>query len=255
MSIDQVAASLQFALKAAGASFSLQGTSDFASGLQLGQILKGKVLRHFEGSRYLVGFEGQEKVVDSTVPLRTDEIIYGRVIALGERVELQRVHTEKPDAALAGKGDSSARHPEPAPSGKQAQLIARLFDRYGGKLSADESATLSRLVKGAAEPESMVMAGLVLSKIGLTQSPDLLKAVYDVLVLRNTRQGLFALPESAPQLTTNPAAVNENRKLAEQLAPVIASLLNEVWHKEREPAAMPNPGAAVSFTEQERNLN
>src|SRR4051794_27821265 len=73
-------------------SISFTSGDDFASKLTLGQIIKGRVLLSYEGGRYLVDFNGHQKVVDSAVPLRSDEILYGRVIGLSEKVELQRIY-------------------------------------------------------------------------------------------------------------------------------------------------------------------
>src|SRR3954462_14554697 len=67
---------------------------DFAAKLTLGQIIKGRVLRAYEGGRYLMDFYGQQKVVDSAMPLRVGDVIHGRVVGLGEHVELQRVQLD-----------------------------------------------------------------------------------------------------------------------------------------------------------------
>lgn len=235
MSVDQVTSSLQAALKATGANFYLPGGSDFAGNLQLGQIIKGKVLRHFEGNRYLVSFHGQEKVVDSAMSLRTDEIIHGRVIALGERVELQRIHTERPEVSAARDQTTTKQPVETSLFNRHEQLINRLFDQYAGKLSGEDKAILLRLIKGAADPDTMATAGLVLSKLGLGQSPEFLRAVYEVLVTRNPRHGLFPLPEKAMQLATAPIQPDEaGNRTAEQLAPLIANLMNQITRREDE---------------------
>lgn len=236
MSVDQITAGLQAALKAAGASFYLPGGSDFSGNLQLGQIIKGKVLRHFEGSRYLVSFNGQEKVVDSAMPLRTDEIIHGKVIALGDRVELQRIHAERPDAS-AVRDPAAAKQPaDTSLFSRHEQMIDRLFEKYAGKLSGDDRAILLRMIKGAADPDTMTTAGLVLNKLGLGQSPEFLRAVYEVLVTRNPRHGLFSLPETAMQLVSAPALPDEaGKRTAEQLAPLIADLMNQISRKQDGP--------------------
>ena len=86
----------------------LPGASDFAGGLNLGQIIKGKVMRQYDGGRYLVSFGGHERVVDSSVPLTSGELIHGRVIGLGERVELQRVYPgEESDTSAPKPGDAA----------------------------------------------------------------------------------------------------------------------------------------------------
>ena len=73
----------------------------FRAALKLGEIIRGRVMRSLGEGRYSVSFHGQERIVDSAIPLRTDDILHGRVIALGDRVELQRVRTEPAQAAEA----------------------------------------------------------------------------------------------------------------------------------------------------------
>ena len=82
---------------------------ELPSALSLGQIVKARVLKHYEGGRYLVSLEGRERVVDSSVPLSTGELVRGRVVAVGDRIELQplppAVSEETFQAPLQGKVD------------------------------------------------------------------------------------------------------------------------------------------------------
>jgi flagellar hook-length control protein FliK len=76
----------------------------------------------------------------------------------------------------------------------------------------------------------------VLNKLGLGQSPEFLRAVYEVLVSRNPRHGLFSLPETAMQLVSAPALPDEaGKRTAEQLAPLIADLMNQISRKQDGP--------------------
>jgi hypothetical protein len=60
----------------------------FRAALRLGEIIRGRVMRSLGEGRYAVNFQGHERVVDSTIPLRSEEILHGRVVAVGDRVEL-----------------------------------------------------------------------------------------------------------------------------------------------------------------------
>src|SRR3954452_22379567 len=102
---------------------------DFAAKLTLGQIIKGRVLRAYEGGRYLMDFYGQQKVVDSAVPLRAGDVIHGRVVGLGEHVELQRVLLEsaRPDAPATPGTVAAA--PAALMENKWQRLVSEMFDR------------------------------------------------------------------------------------------------------------------------------
>ncbi len=137
MKVDPLQPVLTQLAKGASA-ISFAGGGDFASKLTLGQIIKGRVLRSYEGGRYLVDFAGQQKVVDSAVPLSSNEVIVGRVIGLGEQVELQRIN-----ANVAPPGPAvTAQAPSALPvSGKSAELIAGLFGRFQAELTLFQTPT------------------------------------------------------------------------------------------------------------------
>src|SRR5438128_1659568 len=92
----------------------LQPDGGGLSGVALGQILQAKVLLQLDVGRYLVRLAGQERVVESAVPLRADELLSLRVAGSRERVELERVEhkvsaapqdaTQATDDLLAGLG-------------------------------------------------------------------------------------------------------------------------------------------------------
>jgi len=64
--------------------FSFHATPDLSKDIQLGQIVKGRVLRQVGNNQYTAEINGRERVVDSSVPLSSDEIIYGRVVGVGK---------------------------------------------------------------------------------------------------------------------------------------------------------------------------
>lgn len=162
-------------VRAAGGRFSLPGAAEFASELNMGQIIKGKVLRQYEGGgRYLVNFDGRERVVDSGIPLTTGELIHGRVIGLGDRVELQRVYS----------AEESVRATEPPKSEflpTHAQAVEEMALRYRAALDGADRNALVQAAQRASDPNTMVLAGITLNKMGLRQSPELLWPVYRAL--------------------------------------------------------------------------
>jgi hypothetical protein len=213
--IDPLLASLS---RAAGAPQLLlfPGDADFGATLALGQIIKGRVLRGYEGQRYLVDFDGQQKIVDSSVPLRTDEIIRGRVVGLGEQVQLQRLGAEP---ASPSTNEAAPQPGAPALSDKAARTVAELFERYVGKLGAEQWQALQRLVARSPQPDQAALAGLILNKLGLQIAPDFFKAV-SATIGRAEEAGLFALPPKAIVLATDSVPADQSSTLA------LAALLN-----------------------------
>jgi hypothetical protein len=154
MTIYGIASGASPALQGAGSKFFLPGATEFADKLTVGQIIKGKVLRQFEGNRYLVNFDGNERVVDSAVPMKTGELINGRVVGLGERVELQRVYLQE----LAGQNTPS--RPEVAPplagrSGNEGDALDSLMVRYQAQMRPEEQVVLTRAMRSAGDATAM----------------------------------------------------------------------------------------------------
>jgi len=175
----------------------LQPDAGLAAKLQLGQIVQGHVLRHFEGSRYLVRLLGHDAVVDSASPLRPNEILHGRVIGLKDRVELERVEPQErgaTDAASQDHADTLAG----LGSGRAAEIIEELFQRHRGVLEGSDARELERAVRRAARPDRVALAGLVLRKVGLPIDAGLLDSLSEAI---GGRFGGFApLGESLVEL-------------------------------------------------------
>jgi hypothetical protein len=203
-------------------SFAREG-SDFASKLTLGQIIKGRVLRSYEGSRYLVDFDGQQRVVDSAVPLTSNEIFYGRVVGLGDRVELHKVH-----ANVTAAPAIAAAAPSLAPlGGKSGALIGEIFARFQAQLDPVQSATLQREVERAPQAEPMALSGLLLSKIGIPLTPDALRAVFSTL-RAGRKEALFPLPDEALHLATQSAPPQREEESLTAFGVALASLLRQL---------------------------
>ena len=233
MNIQNAIIGLPADFRAAAGRLFLSGAAEFASTLNLGQILKGKVMRHFEGGRYLVNFNGHERVVDSSVPLTTGELIHGRVVGLGERVELQRVHS----ADEAPRAAEPARTPEPpVASIRQSRMIDELAGRFRAQLDATDKATLLRAARLAADPAAMTLVGVMVQKLGLQQSPALLWPVYRALVRENATSAALHTGTDVPRLAVVAAAdANVQAQTVRQLADVLV--------KQTEPRAQPQKAA------------
>jgi hypothetical protein len=163
--------------------------------LSLGQIVKARVLKHYEGSRYLVSLEGRERVVDSSVPLNTGELVRGRVIAVGDRIELQPL----PESSPA---------PQDPVAAQPADELASAFAQAGLKLDDAARAVVMRSLKGAADPQATVLAAITLAKLGLPQQPELIEAVQALLRRRpSVNAGTADAPKEALTVTPSPQLV------------------------------------------------
>jgi hypothetical protein len=214
MNINNIIEALQPGVPGAGQRSLLIPDPEFASTLTLGQIIKGKVLRHYEGERYAVSFGGREKVVDSGVPMRAGEIIYGRVIGLDDKVQLQRVYADNSQPAQRTPAEPlAAMIANPAES-----RVLRLFEQYQGRLNAGDMRVLGQLVRSAEQPDLMALSGLVLSKLGMTLEPALLRALYRAMQENNpavTDQSKLAAALTAGAMNSE---TGFSREAIEQLA-------------------------------------
>lgn len=223
MTVSHIEQALQQGLWRLDQSFAVTANQDFISSLTLGQIIKGKVLRHFEGSRYGVSLGGEERVVDSAIPLRSGEILHGRVIALDDKVHLQRV--------AVPREDGSQRQTELDPDGifakegkADADSIKELFQRHRATLSAEEHSRIRVLGRSAGNLSVIASSALVLRKLGLVLDESLIRAVARALQDRGSVARSVSA-EQATTLTANAAEkVTENRETMRLLSSALAHL-------------------------------
>lgn len=184
---------------AASGRFFLSGALEFAASLKMGQVLKARVLRHYEGNRYLADFGGNERVVDSAIPLSTGEILYGRVIGLGDKVELQRVQDASAGTEPAAPGTIA---PAPVPGGQLGALLETVSAEYRVNFSESDRSALLAAARKVDQPQLMMQVGAYLNKLSLSQNADLLEAVYSRLNREGEKQLRAAGLDSAPELSS-----------------------------------------------------
>jgi hypothetical protein len=218
----------QQGLTGAGQRLVLQPDPEFASTLTLGQIIKGKVLRQYEGNRYAVSFGGREKVVDSSIPLRNGEILYGRVIGLDDKVQLQRVYADRSQSVQPAPDSTAGLIATPAES-----RVLRLFEQYRAALGAGDLRMLGQLVRTASQPELMALSGLVLNKLGMTLQPVLVRALYRVL--HEAKPAALDETANAGVLTADAGKDGAvfNREAIEQLARALSPMQMKTQTQER----------------------
>jgi hypothetical protein len=248
VTVQNIGAGVPLTGTSAAGKFFLPGASAFADTLSIGQILQGRVLRGYDENRYLVAFGGDERVVDSAIPLTTGEILYGRVVGLGDRVELQRMYGNSQEKS--SQRESAAVEPRPPLSATvSGSAIDNVLQRYRIELTDADRATLMRAARTAADPEAMGLAGAMLSKLGLPQTSVLLEAMYRAQLSVGTAPSAAdqTQRESIPQVVASWGQSAELQASSiRQLADLVGSILDKKIEAEAPRASTSDPSQATS---------
>lgn len=178
-----------------------QGGGALERNLTLGQVVQGRVTRSFQGGRYLMEFNGQERVVDSAVPLQQGDVLRGRVVALGEQVVLEKMatvpqgHTPQ-DTADAAVPSWLARLDDPQ--------ALRLYHRHADVMDAAQWRSLAQLASNHGA-ERAILSALTVHHIGLPHHAVAMQALAHALagkpLLSRSQQSLVAgvaMPGAVP---------------------------------------------------------
>jgi hypothetical protein len=201
-----------------------QAADPFRAALRLGDVVEGKVVRSLAPGRYAVDFAGFERVVDSAIPFKTDEILYGKVVAIGDRVELQRVRAE---AAVRQASDAQSLATAPQASAP----VAAAFASLRGKWSPEDWRAAERLAQEAADSQTMSLAASAVAKAGLPFSRGVLEFIHSLL-LRRPAQGTFPTRPSAIRIETSAARAGDGARNPQTLA-AFAELLRSEFSANR----------------------
>jgi hypothetical protein len=220
MNVSQIAGLVQGALSKGGG-WSVEGDVSFTRTLTLGQILKARVLRHYEGGRYLTEINGQQKVVDSAIPLKVGEVVHGRVTALDDRVHLQRIAQD----TLNGQQPSITRQ---AATSSTLAWVDQLLARYDVALTKTDRSELLRLIGRSQNPQLMALSGVIVNKLGLTLSSEFLQALYRVFNTKQIKEILQDLDSPYQLKSTTTSAPEESSATIQQLAGLIEESAQEL---------------------------
>lgn len=224
MSVGGIMESLQQGmLSGPGRSLEFRAGDDFSSTLTLGQIIKGKVLRHYEGGRYGLSFNGHEKVVDCTFPLRDGEVIYARVIGIDEKIHLQRLVGDHRRPTQDGVSEAGTTHRKGYD--EYADAIKQLFDRYQAQLSKEEHRLIQKLQNALGGSRRVAVSALILSKLGVALEPALIRAVHRVLADLSAEKPMA--PDQPTACSAAQAAGHVNKEMVEGLAALLGSIANK----------------------------
>jgi Flagellar hook-length control protein FliK len=224
MNIEHLTNLVQTSVRGLSTNFLIPGRDEFTAGLKQGQVIKGEINQQLGEGRYLVNFNGTEKIIQSPVAFDKNDIIYGRVVGVGENVELQRVRS-------LDEQSSSPRQLEQLTQAGQnysnnyERLIGELFARYQGELSKTNQSSLTNQVRLAENPNLMALAGLIVNKIGLQQSSSLLQSIYQVLGVRSGSLGFSPTLKEVPEATYVNTTRQQQTKDGNN--PVLSELIHE----------------------------
>ncbi|HAO14737.1 MAG TPA: hypothetical protein DDE71_04150, partial [Tenacibaculum sp.] len=195
-------------------------TDEFTKNLKIGQIVDGKVLQDLGQGRYLVNLGSKENIVETEIPFTKNDLLHGRVVGLGERVELQRIRTS------TTKLDSQSITDVPTQPqfllSKNEQQLVNLFNKFNASLSTKEKTQLLQSMNNTRVPLNAALAGLVIQKMGLQHSTILHAAILKVI---DNKTGKLNFTHQSPQALSvaysnadGSQVANNVQKLSEQIS-------------------------------------
>ncbi|MBK4735686.1 flagellar hook-length control protein FliK [Noviherbaspirillum pedocola] len=179
MSVDpsSLAAALQLPSSLLGTAPLLRFQADGRTqrSLDLGEVLAARVTQAFQGGRYLIDIGGQERIVDSTVPLRVGDMLRARVLRVGEQVVLEKLAD-----VVAGRRESAHDPAQATPppwlerTDNDAALM--LFQQHAALLGDMEWQNLGAQTAGL-DPYNAVLSALTLKRAGFALNAALLQSL------------------------------------------------------------------------------
>lgn len=222
MNIAEVGQQLASILNKSGSLF-FSSTGDFARDLTIGQMIKGKVLRSLDQGRYQVAFGGQEKVVDSSIPLRPGEEIQGRVVSLGEQVEVKKIASSQLESGVASLVDKAA---IPGLLSKWENQLIQAMREFNVKFNSQQRADIIRSMKQSSNPQAVLLAAAAMAKQNLPVKHESLQLL-DRLQLKPGSIGLYDREQLLPQLQSAELSSEQQPQQLQQLAAAIKQLVQQ----------------------------
>lgn len=227
MNVDQITSALNGRSASGSGSLFLPGQDDFATKLTLGQVIKAKVLRHYEGSRYAVDFNGQEKVVDSSNPLRPGELIEGRVKSLGQQVEIQRLNqfekatTQSSAMPVENTGVSDQRFMALFGQNKSLNQVRNFFIQKQAALNVEELTLIRGLLSANQPTNAVMMAALAIKKAGIALTKESVSSVVEALTNKSLKFSHLPLSDAASLISAGHMTAVDSGSLVKDLANLI----------------------------------
>ena len=191
-----------------------------------GQILKGRVLRVYSEKKYGVDFSGQERVVDSVVPLSKGDTLTGKVIGIYEHtVSMKIVTTQSSDTSNLNRIDVVKQ----AENKSQIELEA---ERFRVDLDKAQQSAIINAAGRTADSLAAIRVGLYLVKLGLPVTVELVRAMTN-RVLDNKANYFADAQKQVPKLTSDITSVgSQQAKIVETITNLKNFFLNDFTNTE-----------------------
>ncbi len=197
----------------------ISGTENLRNSLQPNMLVTGTVQANLGDGKYNVKFMKESAVVESKTPLTVNELIHGRVVGVGDKIELQRVFKDK--AVSDNQAAKQANWEHLSSAGSQGARAVEVLQGYRVSLSADEQLTLASMLKSGVDADALTLSAVVLNKMGVTVTSTMLNTLYPVL--SKTLNEKFQLQNMTAYLDFEaPQSNQSNAKNITELAAFIA---------------------------------
>lgn len=174
-----------------------------------GQILKGRVLRVYTDNKYGVDFGGQERIVDSAVPLSKGDLLTGRVLGVNDHtVSMKIVSNVLSDPS---KND----RPLLAKKVEYKSPVAVEADKFNVNLNQLQELAIVNAANRSVNATVAIRAGLYLAKLGLPITAELIRSITD-RVLDSQNTNFMEFDKKLPELTSNIAIIETQQSNAKQ---------------------------------------
>lgn len=131
-----------------------------------GQIIKGRILRQYSEGRYGVSFAGQERIVDSAIPLSVGDVLQGKVVGVSENSVSIRL--------LSGRAEQQ---PHAKEQGGVGQPVHDVLGQAKASLNSVQRLAIQEIAAKFTDPDNAIQAGIFLAKLGLPVSRQAVEMV------------------------------------------------------------------------------
>ncbi|MFV1922196.1 MAG: hypothetical protein ACMZ63_06310 [Methylotenera sp.] len=163
--------------------------------ITVGQILKGRILREYSDNKYGVNFGGQERVVDSAIPLTKGDTLAGRVTSIKDNtVSMKLVNSADINEAKNASLEMA--------SSESKTPIEIEAENFKIDLTQPQRNAIIKATNQIGNTIVAIRVGLYLAKLGLPITPDLVRLLSE-RVLDTQKLHFTDTDIKAPQLITS----------------------------------------------------
>jgi hypothetical protein len=182
---------------------------DWLKTISLGQIIKGKVLKVYDGNRYGIMMGGQERVVDSTIQFQAGQQFSAKVTDIqGEKVSLKLSERQLNQQSSA----TSIAHDHPE------SVLESLASQFNLRLTDIQKQRVEGIARTFRQEPFAIKVALYLAKLGLPITESLIREI--IKSAQNTSRAITL--ETATSQAALPAHGDGNLALYQTIAAAFA---------------------------------